>query len=257
MSSQTLTVEEQEWEAEYNKLMEISNSTMCAEEEHKNKKTTQLEREEQQRLEFESNCQDMGLEYLDDWGSGALNKKTNKNTDDNVKICCILKLSTKLGVSVDELYKLDWSNGTVIGVNRKTLGGAFTWLNGGVYTQCTLAKELNLSTNDNLQKLQEDINSIQNKIGKEKRWKEIGQEQKEPIFEKLYDCWSALLVGREKDIYDLYNARLSHLDYIGNKLSLSKLKKIKYDENICIKKNKDYRIQVGALCIRFKAAGVE
>jgi hypothetical protein len=37
MSSQTLTVEEQEWEAEYNKLMKISNATMCAEEEHKNK----------------------------------------------------------------------------------------------------------------------------------------------------------------------------------------------------------------------------
>ncbi|GAF97874.1 unnamed protein product, partial [marine sediment metagenome] len=155
--------------------------------------------------------------------------------------------------SVDELYKLGWHEGMELRVNRKTLGGVFTWLNGGIYRTCAIAKKLNLTTNGNLKKLEEDINSMQTEIGREKRWEAIGQKQKEPIYDKLRDCWYPLLIGKEKVIYEFYNERLSHLDYIGNKLSLSR--KVKYDETICIEKIKEFGIQIGELCIRFKTAG--
>lgn len=215
------------------------------------KLTAQLQSEYEQRLYCKNQYDKVGLKFKNEWSS-AKNKRVNKNADDTVEIVDIDKFCDHFGKSHN--YK----KGGLLQVNCKTVAGQSTWFNGGTTTDCTMSKFICERSSDRInirfkiEQATSKISEIKNELGVQKKWSECGHYNKDEIHQELLNTWAYILTDNERLLYDLYNYRLSELDFIGEKISLSNKKEYPPNMKVSIR---NHTLVIGDLIIRFKARG--
>ena len=228
----------------------------------KNVTTKQLKNEEQQINHFKESCHERGLRCVEEWGTGARNRKENTTADITVTVVDPFKLRSFLpGCEYEMDEKLN--------ISFKTKGGDFTQGNYGTGKNSIFIKSL-VITEEDLKKV-EEANANAKKIKAEimeekkvKRWNQLDKkyelENRDRIKKEYMSLFKYFFLDsvhkdeRIRKLYDFENARRSELKCVGNTLSLSK-KHVIPITGAEVRLHNSGSIIVGEFEIRAKAEG--
>lgn len=215
--------------------------------------TTQLDAEKKHIEQFETNiCPQYGIKPIFDWGTGSKNKKSNCDADRTVQIINLEKFNK---LKCTKKYKL----GDELTVSLKTKKGNFTIANGGTGLDSSLFKRMILPHHTNaineIKRRKLEIREYQEELGKDKRWEDVGQDEKLVIKHTLQDLlWLLFNVPQYREkLYKWLSERQSDLKCVGDRLYVPE--KIILPELCEPKKWGDDTVIVGHYKLRVKAAG--
>lgn len=187
---------------------------------NKKPSTTQLVREQEHRTYFNDVlCPRYGMIEIAEWGSGSKNKKENCDADVTVVIIDIQKFN-----ELECAKNLNVNNGDKLRFSLKTKGGNFTIANGGTGLRSELFKYMISKEDTEVRKefklMLLKIKEYKNKLGKDNRWEDIGQEKKIYIKQILCEFYSRLFYNVEycKKLYEWLNNRKSELKCVDDKI---------------------------------------
>tara|TARA_B100000902_G_scaffold342383_1_gene346411 strand:- start:236 stop:1189 length:954 start_codon:yes stop_codon:yes gene_type:complete len=225
--------------------------------------TKQLSNEQEQTREFkEVICKEYGLKCVDDYGTGARNKKENTTADLKVTVVDVEKFRNKFP-------KCEVVNSGMT-VSLKTKGGDFTQGNYGTSVTSILIKNI-VGEDERLRGVVERTNAEAARLRKEfsngekaRRWKDLGSKEEESrdSIKKLYQnmLWHIFVEetpgkqDRIRRLYDFENGRRSDLKCVGKELSFSKLHIIP-EGGVEARKHASGSVMVGEFELRAKAEG--